>query len=65
MRVHVDEELCQGHARCGFTAMEVFGLRDDDGHAVVQLDPVPAEHQEAARRAVIGCPEQALRAIDE
>ncbi len=65
MRVAVDEELCQGHARCNLTAPEVFGLRDDDGHAVVQLDPVPPEHEEAARRAVIGCPEQALRVVDE
>jgi ferredoxin len=65
MRVQVDEELCQGHARCATTATEVFGLRDEDGHAVVLLDPVPLEHQESARRAVIGCPEQALRVIDE
>jgi ferredoxin len=65
IRVRVDEELCQGHARCGMTAPEVFGFRDDDGHAVVLCDPVPPQHEEAARRAVIGCPERALTLRDD
>lgn len=64
IRVYVDEELCQGHARCNLTAPGVFGLRDEDGHAVVLCDPVPSEMEEAARRAVIGCPERAIRLVD-
>jgi ferredoxin len=65
IRVRVDDELCQGHARCGLTAPEVFGLSDEDGHAVVLCDPVPSEYEAAARRAVIGCPERALQLLEE
>ena len=64
IRVQVEEELCQGHARCNLTAPEVFELRDEDGHAIVVCDPVPQQHEEAARRAVIGCPEGALRLVE-
>jgi ferredoxin len=65
IRVHVDEDLCQGHARCNLTAPRVFGLRDEDGHAVVLCDPVPAEYEDDARRGVIGCPECAIRILEE
>jgi ferredoxin len=60
MRVVVDPELCQGHARCHLVAPELFQLSDEDGHAIVAADPVPAELEDRARRAVVGCPEQAI-----
>jgi ferredoxin len=65
MTVHivVDEELCQGHARCNMTAPQLMGLRDEDGHAVVLVDPVPAQWEEAARRVALGCPERAIRLV--
>jgi ferredoxin len=45
-------------------APDLFHLRDDDGHAVVAMDPVPAGREEAARRAVLGCPEQAITVVE-
>jgi ferredoxin len=64
MRVAVDADLCQGHANCARHAPEVFGLRDDDGHAVVVADPVPAVHEDAARKAALACPERAITVDD-
>jgi ferredoxin len=64
VRVLVDGEQCQGHARCNMVAPDLFQLRDDDGHAVVVTDPVPPGREEAARRAALGCPERAIAVID-
>ncbi|MHB8664155.1 MAG: ferredoxin [Acidimicrobiales bacterium] len=60
MRVHVDEQRCEGHGRCYATAPEVF-FPDDlgDGHEVGD-GRVPAELEAKARVAVANCPEQAI-----
>ena len=39
MRVTVDADRCEGHARCWAVCPEVFDL-DDEGHAVVLVDEV-------------------------
>jgi ferredoxin len=39
----------------------VFTLTDD-GYSVVQVDEVPAEHEDAVRAAVNQCPERAITA---
>lgn len=59
MRVSVDADRCEGHARCWGICPEVFEL-DDEGHAVVRLAEVPPEHEDAARDAVRNCPERAI-----
>ncbi len=59
MRVSVDTDLCQGHARCWQICPEVFAL-DDEGHASVAVDAVPAGHEETVRQAVRNCPERAI-----
>ncbi|HEX4432764.1 MAG TPA: ferredoxin, partial [Frankiaceae bacterium] len=41
MRVEIDPEACQGHARCGDICPEVFSL-DDEGHSFVTTPEVPA-----------------------
>ena len=64
MRARVDDKLCQGHSLCSWTAPEVFQPDPDDGHAVVQLDPVPAEFEQSVRDAVANCPESAIEALD-
>jgi ferredoxin len=64
MRVVIDPDGCQGHARCQMSAPELFQLNDDDGHAFVVADPVPAELEDKARRAAIGCPERAIVILD-
>lgn len=64
MRIIVDNDLCQGHTLCALAAPDLFGLRDDDGHSYVLADPVPAGLHEAARRAVLSCPEGAIAILE-
>jgi ferredoxin len=59
MRASVDENRCQGHARCWEICPEVFEL-DDEGHAVVTTPEVPTELEAKAREAADNCPERAI-----
>jgi ferredoxin len=59
MKVSVDEDRCQGHARCWAICPEVFDL-DDEGHAVVITPDVPSELEAKAREAADNCPERAI-----
>jgi len=60
MRVRVLDDVCQGHTLCAASAPAIFDLREEDGHAVVMVAKVPAEHEAATERAAQGCPEQAI-----
>ena len=60
MRVYVDENVCQGHTLCAMAAPEVFELRDEDGHACVTVTEFTPEVMQAAKRAALTCPEQAI-----
>lgn len=65
MRVHVDQEKCQGHNRCYALAPELFDV-DDLGYAHELGDgqvPEGMEHQ--ARLAVQNCPEFAIEVTDD
>jgi ferredoxin len=59
VHVTVDEDRCQGHARCYLICPEVFDL-DDQGHAVVLVAEVPEELAERVAEAQRNCPEQAI-----
>ena len=59
MRVSVDADVCQGHARCWGICPEVFSL-DEEGHALVENPEVPAEFQAKAQEAAENCPERAI-----
>lgn len=59
MKVSVDADLCQGHARCWDLCPEVFSL-DDEGHAFVPAAEVPVELQLRVRKAADLCPECAI-----
>ena len=61
MRVCVDAEICQGHTLCNMTDPEVFHLHEEDGHAYVEDEQVPAGHEDAVRVAAETCPEQAIK----
>ncbi|MGE2688302.1 ferredoxin [Mycolicibacterium pulveris] len=63
MRVEVDRDRCEGNAICVGIDPELFEL-DDDDYAVVQMDPVPADHVERAERAIEECPRAALKRRD-
>ena len=60
MDVSVDENLCQGHARCSLICPEVFDL-DEAGFSVVITTHVRPEHEATVKEAVLNCPERAIR----
>ena len=64
MKIRVDPDKCQGHARCYGLAPEIFDV-DDYGQASVILDEVPPELEEKARLAVANCPEYAIEIISD
>ena len=65
MKIHVEEEKCQGHNRCFVVASELFEL-DDFGYAHETNDgDVPPELEEKARLAVANCPENAIIVVEE
>lgn len=61
MKVAIDPDRCQGHARCIFFAKEVFEI-DDDGYATVRpgLEVVPPEYHSKTELACSNCPERAI-----
>jgi len=60
VRIRVDPDKCQGHARCYGLAPELFEI-DDYGLSTVRGDgSVPPELEERARLAVANCPEFAI-----
>ncbi|MDB5480503.1 MAG: hypothetical protein JWO83_1556 [Caulobacteraceae bacterium] len=60
LKLSLDPELCQGHARCFALAPEVFRL-DAQGHGEVRSESVPEALQAKALRAVRACPERAIK----
>jgi ferredoxin len=64
MKVHVDDERCEGHGRCYALALSVFEPDDiGNGHPVGDGSVAPAD-EDRARLAAANCPEQAIT-IDE
>ena len=61
MRVTVDPDRCEGHARCWGICPEVFDL-DDEGHALVKVELVPSELEATVLEAAANCPERAIAA---
>jgi len=65
LRVRVDRERCQGHARCFALAPELFEL-DQWGNGRERGDgAVPAPLEQKARLAQANCPELAITIIEE
>ena len=65
LRLHVDQEKCQGHARCKSLAPELFDL-DEFGNAHEIGDgSVPAGLEEKAWLAKANCPEIAIEVTEE
>lgn len=63
MKVQVNSDKCQGHARCSEICPEVFQL-DDQGYAFVKVKSVPVELYEQAAKAAAACPERAILVED-
>jgi ferredoxin len=65
LRIRVDQEKCQGHARCKSLAPELFEL-DRFGNAHAAGDGTVAEGLEGkAWLAQSNCPEMAIEVIEE
>jgi ferredoxin len=64
MRIRVDPERCQGHARCIGVASQLFDV-DDYGLSSVTRDPVPKDLEEKALLAIANCPEYAIEVVSE
>lgn len=65
LKIHVDQEKCQGHARCKSLAPELFEL-DEFGNAHEVGDgSVPAGLQDKAWLAQTNCPEIAIEVTEE
>lgn len=62
MKVQVDRDLCQGHARCNMIAPDIFH-QDEEGFSYTDDEEVPAEAEERVRKAVLNCPESAIRIL--
>lgn len=63
MKVIVDREKCQGHARCWALAPEIFHL-DEEGYITPGDIDVPEGKEQIAGRAVRSCPERALQSVN-
>jgi ferredoxin len=65
LRVHVDPDKCQGHARCKALAPELFEL-DEYGNAHEVGDgTVPAGLEDKAWLAKANCPEIAIDVTED
>ena len=63
MRIVVDADRCQGHARCQAEGPDVYVL-DDLGYNSTSIDSVPHELRTQARRGAQACPEYAITIIE-
>jgi ferredoxin len=63
MRIQIDEARCSGHGRCYTLVPSLFDA-DEQGHGFVLADPLDADDLEAARSAVLNCPEQAISIVE-
>ena len=65
MKIQVNAEKCQGHARCYALAPELFDV-DDYGQSSVRGDGVvPAELVDKAKLAIANCPEYAIDVLED
>jgi len=65
VKVQIDPGRCQGHGRCYDLAPDLFG-DDEEGYGQVLGDgAVPPGQEDAARRAVLNCPEHAVELAGE
>jgi ferredoxin len=64
VKIRVNADKCQGHARCYGLAPELFDI-DVYGHSFVIVDEVPPELDDKAKAAIANCPESAIEIVSE
>jgi ferredoxin len=65
MRICVDPDKCQGHARCYSIAPELFEIDDYNLSTARNDGVVPSELEEKARLAIANCPEYAISEVTD
>ena len=65
MKVHVDQDKCQGHNRCFAIAPELFEVDDLGQSHELNGGVVPPDLEDKARLAVANCPEFAIVIEDD
>ena len=63
MKIRVDPDKCQGHARCYGLAPELFEVDDYGLSTVVGDGSVLPELEDRARLAIANCPEFAIEEV--
>lgn len=62
MKIQIDRQKCEGHARCNAILPELFVL-DDDGYIDTDGFDVPSERSSDAELAAASCPERVITVI--
>ena len=65
LKVHVDPDKCQGHARCKSLAPELFELDQFGNSHEIGDGTVPAGLEDKAWLAQANCPEIAIEVTEE
>jgi ferredoxin len=65
LKIHVDQDKCQGHARCKALAPELFELDEFGNAREIGDGTVPAGLEDKAYLAKSNCPEIAIEVTDE
>jgi ferredoxin len=65
MRVHVDQDKCQGHNRCFALAPGLFEIDDFGQSHELNGGVVPPGQEDQARLAVANCPEFAIEIFED
>lgn len=60
MRIHIDQERCQGHGRCYVLAPELVEPDEIGNGREIGDGAVAPEQEAAARKAQANCPESAV-----
>ena len=55
MKATIDDSLCTGCGVCADDLPDVFEMNDED-MAVVKVDPIPEDLEDAAQEAADNCP---------
>ena len=62
MKVKIDEDVCTACGLCVDSCPEVFDMEDV---AVVKVDEVPSDAEDACREAVESCPVECIEIVSE